>query len=332
MQRMGPVGVRYFVLRGAVLGAAVSALAAGAPAAQAMSDKDEAAMGHKIQSSLEALMGGVLPASDPVAKRVERIGKRFASLAPKRAFPFRYRVLDSPSILNAFAAPGGTIYVTRRMVSFARSDDELASVLGHETAHVSQRHIAHEARQRESFVLFTARLARASRRAALEDGAREAARIAKITKTPAAKARAARLAHLAREQAAPVPKAKELEQGSAAGTISWWLLSRGRSRAMESEADALSARWMKKLGYNPRAAITLLQHAEAKMPRSAGPLSSLLASHPGVPQRVQDLRALIEREGLDLKAKISAVVTPTPAPTPQTAPSPATADPTAAAP
>lgn len=286
---------------------ALSVLSAVAPQARAISDKEEAQMAQGMGPMLEERMGGALPASDPMAQRVERIGKRFAHLAHARSFGYRYRVLRNNTVLNAFAAPGGTIYITSRLVKFSRSEDELASIIGHETAHVSQRHIAQEVDERNAFVRFGARLAQLRREAA--QGSRD-----KGSKKPAKAGKsAAKIDEQARAESSPWP------------TLTWYMLSRGRSRALESEADAVSVRWMKRLGYNPRASISLLQHADKSSPRSpSSPLGSLLASHPGIPERVVALRELIERENLDLapKAKLApkAAATPKAAPTSKAAP------------
>lgn len=268
------------------------ALALGASAslgmqtgAWAMSEAEEARLG-KETAYIEQSMGGVLAPNHPMQQRVEKIGKRFARLARPRSFGYRYRVLASPHVLNAFAAPGGTIYITSRLVKFSRSDDELASILGHETAHVSQRHIAREVDDRNAFVLFGERLQKMS-----HDAAQKNAKSAKsVKKTPKVQRSAM----------------SEAMGGSPMANLSWYLLSRGRARSMETEADALSARWMKKLGYNPRAAITLLKRADAALPNSASPLTSLLASHPGVERRIADLKQLIEDEKLDLATKAKA--------------------------
>lgn len=264
--------------------AVLGALSVGATQARAITDKEEAEMAQGMGPMLEDRMGGALPASDPMAQRVERIGKRFAHLARPRSFGYRYRVLRNASVLNAFAAPGGTIYITSRLVKFSRSEDELASIIGHETAHVSQRHIAQEVDERNAFVRFGARLAELRREAAQGPKPKSAKK--------SAKKGAAKIDVRAQAETSPWP------------TLTWYMLSRGRSRALESEADVVSVRWMKRLGYNPRASISLLLHADKVSPRSSSsPLGSLLASHPGIPERVVALRELIERENLDLAPK-----------------------------
>src|SRR5262249_6051372 len=71
--------------------------------------------------------------------RVTRIGRRLAAVAPGARFPYEFRVVNDRS-LNAFALPGGFVYINRGALDAARSEDEVAAVIAHEIAHVSLRH------------------------------------------------------------------------------------------------------------------------------------------------------------------------------------------------
>jgi len=79
----------------------------------------------------------------PQAAYVERVGKRVAvqSGLSDAAGSFTVTTLNSP-VENAFAIPGGYIYITRQLLALMNSDAELASVLGHEVGHVAARHAA----------------------------------------------------------------------------------------------------------------------------------------------------------------------------------------------
>lgn len=76
--------------------------------------------------------------------RVTRIGRRLAAVAPGTRFPYEFRVVNDRS-LNAFALPGGFVYVNRGALDAARSEDEVAAVIAHEIAHVSLRHGTNQA-------------------------------------------------------------------------------------------------------------------------------------------------------------------------------------------
>ena len=80
----------------------------------------------------------VLP-DDPDAGRVERIGRRVAAASRRTNLPWTFKVIDEKDP-NAFSLPGGPIYVTKGLLDMKVSDDELAGVLAHETAHINQRH------------------------------------------------------------------------------------------------------------------------------------------------------------------------------------------------
>jgi len=70
---------------------------------------------------------------------VNRVGKRLARNSSMPGLPWRFKVINSPQI-NAFALPGGFVYVNRGLIQATRSEDELAAVLAHEISHVTLRH------------------------------------------------------------------------------------------------------------------------------------------------------------------------------------------------
>lgn len=70
---------------------------------------------------------------------VQKIGNKVAQKSHRSNLIYRFTVLDSPEV-NAFALPGGYIYITRGLMSYLNSEAELAAVLGHETGHVTARH------------------------------------------------------------------------------------------------------------------------------------------------------------------------------------------------
>jgi len=77
---------------------------------------------------------------DPELQRyVSDIGKRLAATSERPDLPWSFEVVDDP-VVNAFALPGGFIYVTRGILAYFESEAELAGVLGHEIGHVTARH------------------------------------------------------------------------------------------------------------------------------------------------------------------------------------------------
>jgi predicted Zn-dependent protease len=70
---------------------------------------------------------------------VNEVGQRLARASHRPTLQYRFTVVDSPEI-NAFALPGGYVYITRGIMSYLNSEAELAGVLGHEIGHVTARH------------------------------------------------------------------------------------------------------------------------------------------------------------------------------------------------
>ncbi|RMF09618.1 MAG: hypothetical protein D6763_07520 [Alphaproteobacteria bacterium] len=105
-----------------------------------MSPSDEIQLGQQEHPNVVKQFGGVY--DDPkVAGYVAAVGGRLAANSELADLEFTFTVLNSP-IVNAFALPGGYVYVTRGILSLFNSEAELASVLGHEIGHVTARHTA----------------------------------------------------------------------------------------------------------------------------------------------------------------------------------------------
>jgi beta-barrel assembly-enhancing protease len=123
----------------------------GSPADAVLSKSDEARLGQAIMRSIRA--SGQLVEDPQVNEYVNEIGHRVAAYANDGEHSFSFFVVDDPNI-NAFALPGGFIGVHTGLLEATRSEDELAGVLAHEIAHVTQRHIARaiHANQRQSIL------------------------------------------------------------------------------------------------------------------------------------------------------------------------------------
>lgn len=102
-----------------------------------MGQGQEVEMGRQADQEIAATMG--LYPDEKVQAYVDRIGKALAAKSERPDLPWTFRVLDDP-IVNAFALPGGYVYVTRGLMTHLTSEAELASVLGHEIGHITGRH------------------------------------------------------------------------------------------------------------------------------------------------------------------------------------------------
>ena len=100
-------------------------------------EKQEIEIGQDMASRL---LGAAPLVNDARLQRyVNNVGRWLASQTERPDLPWQFGVLDTPG-LNAFAVPGGTIFVTRGLVQRMRSEAELAGVLAHEIAHVLKKH------------------------------------------------------------------------------------------------------------------------------------------------------------------------------------------------
>src|SRR5437868_7808746 len=81
----------------------------------------------------------ILAESDPVTKYVQRLGAELAGHAPGEKWPYNFHVVNQKEI-NAFALPGGPVYVNLGTIQAADNEAELAGVMAHEISHVVQRH------------------------------------------------------------------------------------------------------------------------------------------------------------------------------------------------
>lgn len=104
-----------------------------------LSRSDEMALGQQSDAEITATYG-IYP--DPVLSQyITEVGKKLAAVSHQPDLEFRFRVLDSP-VVNAFAVPGGFVYMTRGILAYLNDEAELAGVMGHEIGHITARHSA----------------------------------------------------------------------------------------------------------------------------------------------------------------------------------------------
>lgn len=124
------------VLLTSLVGCAMNPVS-GMPQVVLMSEAQEIQMGKDAAPEIAATMG--LYQDDELQRYIETVGKRMAALSERPQLPWQFHVIDD-SAVNAFAVPGGFIYVTRGILANMGSEAELASVVGHEIGHVTARH------------------------------------------------------------------------------------------------------------------------------------------------------------------------------------------------
>jgi len=102
-----------------------------------LSEADELRLGRENDTEVRKQYG--VYANAPLQAYVQQLGERLAAKSHRPQLKYTFTVLDSPEV-NAFALPGGYIYITRGIMAHLNSEAELAAVLGHEIGHVTARH------------------------------------------------------------------------------------------------------------------------------------------------------------------------------------------------
>jgi predicted Zn-dependent protease len=223
-----------------------------------MSPEREAQLGREVAVQVAEEMG--LVESPGLSAYVAEIGGRLARHSPRRDVVYRFAVVDMMEP-NAFALPGGYIYVSRGLLAIANSEAELANVIGHEIGHVAARHSA----QRETRALGVGLLAALGTVAAAAAGGESAAQ------------GAAQIGHWA-----------------GAGLIA----SYGRDQ--ERQADEVGQKLAAQAGWDPAAMASFLRTLgrEAEMRSGEPRRPSFLDSHPMTGERVQSTAARADSLGV----------------------------------
>jgi len=101
------------------------------------SKKQEVRVGEEYAPEFERDYGGVID-NPELSARVERVGRSLVAVCDRKDIEYSFKILRNE--INAFALPGGKIYITKGLLDMLESDDELAYVLGHEIGHVAKKH------------------------------------------------------------------------------------------------------------------------------------------------------------------------------------------------
>lgn len=226
---------------------------------QPMPVEQELLIGQEISAVL--LGAAPLRRDDPLHQYVNRVGLWIADQSSRPDLPWRFGVLDTDTV-NAFAAPGGNIFVTRGLLAVLQSEAELAGVLAHEIVHVLERHHLNALRRDQSIGL-----------------------AAELAKHFSVGAGATQHAHMLPAEL----KAKLAEAGKQ-------LYAGGLDRADEMAADRAGLALTARAGYDPYAFISVLQKLEALSAQDTR-LGYLMSTHPQPAHRITALEKVLD--GLD---------------------------------
>ncbi len=219
--------------------------------AWALTLSQEKELGKKLLEQIDERMS--LIKDGELVTYIQALGESLAGVVGTTSYDYRFFIVDD-SVPNAFAVPGGYIFIFRGLVEIMESEGELASIICHEIAHIEARHIHRR----------------------LETG-----KIASV----AALAGLVAAAFLGAGGAA----AQGLAMGSLAGATSYQLKY---SRENEQEADQLGLRYLCRAGYPPGDMASAMQRMARQSWRSNSKIPSYLSTHPDLVDRIQSLQKM----------------------------------------
>lgn len=207
-----------------------------------LTQQQEIALGLQSAPEMAQEFGG--EANDPQAQAlVDRLGQRLVkqSVASTSGYPFEFTVLADDQTVNAFALPGGPVFITEALLQRLETEGQLAGVLGHEIGHVVARHSAEQLAQQE-----------------LTQGLTGALVIATYDPNDPNSQGAANIAQIVGQ-----------------------FINLRYSRADELEADGLGVRLMSEAGYDPRSLIRVMDILEQASGGSPQPEFASTHPNPG---------------------------------------------------
>jgi predicted Zn-dependent protease len=126
----------FLLLAGFLCGCAKDPVS-GWPTLSMISEKQEVELGREYDAQVVAEYG--LYDDQDLAAYVDELGQSLAAVSQRPDLEYHFRVLDD-GVVNAFALPGGYVYMPRGILAYFNSEDQLAGIMGHETGHVVARH------------------------------------------------------------------------------------------------------------------------------------------------------------------------------------------------
>src|SRR5215831_13455259 len=239
-----------------------------------ISEEQEIELGREAAKKVES--DSPILRNDEITSYVNRVGQTLVPYSHRKNIKYAFKVVNSSEV-NAFALPGGFIYVNRGLLEAAQNESEIAGVLGHEISHVVARHSADQMKKAGMANLALGGLA------AVLGG--QGGTLAGITKVGA-------------------------ELGTNAAFMKF-------SRDDEREADKLGAQNVYDAGYDPRGMVTFFEKLEQLRKTEPSKLETFFSTHPNPAERVanvsQEIQSFSRKQDLkvndprfaDLKRRLS---------------------------
>ena len=246
-------------------------------------DTKEMQFGFHIDKEAISIKTCVL--DENLNRRINEIGNRVADASGQPEIEYTFRIINDPTI-NAYAVPGGFVYVNTGLLDILESEDKLAAILGHGYAHITKSHLIKSIRSAHQKQIIKQALVDATVKVAAQAAA------ASVPLGPGGSTARKDFAYLA--------------AGTATGAVAYPLsdamliaMINGYSREQESEADALAIQYSSKAGYDPNALVkffTRLTSFRDKL-KATEPkyVSSLINAKPGLEERIKQAEKLIPK-------------------------------------
>ncbi len=227
---------------------------------QIISDSEEVVLGEASKKEAEAQFGGIMHNKE-IEEYVNYVGQKLARVSHRPKFQYTFKVVNS-NILNAFAIPGGFIYITRGLLSRFTKESQLAAVLSHEVAHIGARH---SARMLENALLAQGIILGGYQIIRKNTKSRDTKNIYLI-----------------------------------ASQITATIILSGYSRENEEQADILGLDYMVKTGYHPYGMLELMQILQKESKEHPNLIEDLFRTHPYTKKRIEYVKKEIDSKYKDV--------------------------------
>jgi predicted Zn-dependent protease len=241
-----------------------------------MSPDQEVSLGLESAPEMAREMGGSVKVNDPRLKVVEEVGALLVKQvdALKSPWKFKFHLLADAETVNAFALPGGQIFITLGLYNELKTEAQLAGVLGHEMGHVIERHTAQQMAKSQLGQFLVIAVGTGASDYASQNG-----------------------------QSSPMVIASMVNH----------MFQLRYSRADESASDIWGLKLLEKAGFDPRAMITVMKVLKAASGDRAK-TQEIFQTHPNPDLRIEQIEAYLKAnppkgnltEGRNLKAMQSA--------------------------
>lgn len=227
-----------------------------------LSEKEEIKFGNYV----DAVVASQYPTlkDESLTQKVADIGNRLVAVSDRCHLTFTFKILNTTEV-NAFAGPGGFVYVTIGLLDILEKKDELAAILAHEIGHVCERHSV------RSYY-----------------NAQKIKTVLTLVDIAAMAAGVPPLANLGGDLIGDISRI--------VANLTAMIIFQGYSRSWETKADELGLLYSCKAGYNPQSFISVLERfLKLEEERGEKIKLTILSSHPKTEDRIKHIKLLIEQ-------------------------------------